>query len=75
MPRPNNNTNNNNNTQVILKNGKRVPYGLCFWAGGTEPRPLTKRLIETIGSEQTDAEGSKRGQITVDGCAPFRQTI
>eukprot|EP00752_Nemacystus_decipiens_P005671 g5132.t1 len=53
--------------EVILKNGRRVPYGLCFWAGGTEPRPLTKRLIETIGSAQTEAEGSKRGQITVDG--------
>ena len=54
-------------SQVILKNGNRVPYGLCFWAGGTEPRPLTKRLIEAIGPEQTETEGSKRGQITVDG--------
>lgn len=53
--------------QVVLKNGNRIPYGLCFWAGGTEPRPLTKRLIETIGPEQTETEGSKRGQITVDG--------
>lgn len=53
--------------QVILKGGKRIPYGLCFWAGGTQPRPLTKRFIENIGSEQTKAEGSKRGQITVDG--------
>ncbi|CAM9618636.1 unnamed protein product, partial [Hapterophycus canaliculatus] len=53
--------------EVVLKNGKRVPYGLCFWAGGTEPRPLTKRLIETIGPAQTEAEGSKRGQLTVDG--------
>ncbi|CAM9719719.1 unnamed protein product [Ectocarpus sp. 12 AP-2014] len=53
--------------EVFLKNGKRIPYGLCFWAGGTEARPLTKRLIETIGQEQTDASGSKRGQITVDG--------
>ncbi|CAM9357939.1 unnamed protein product [Ectocarpus fasciculatus] len=53
--------------EVVLKNGKRIPYGLCFWAGGTEARPLTQRLIETIGSEQKDASGSKRGQITVDG--------
>ncbi|CBN78336.1 NADH dehydrogenase (ubiquinone) [Ectocarpus siliculosus] len=53
--------------EVVLKNGKRIPYGLCFWAGGTEARPLTQSLIETIGPEQTDASGSKRGQITVDG--------
>ncbi|CAM9882946.1 unnamed protein product, partial [Ectocarpus sp. 13 AM-2016] len=53
--------------EVILKDRKRIPYGLCFWAGGTQPRPLTKRFIENIGSEQTGAEGSKRGQITVDG--------
>ncbi|CAN0533140.1 unnamed protein product, partial [Ectocarpus sp. 12 AP-2014] len=53
--------------EVILKDRKRIPYGLCFWAGGAQPRPLTKRFIENIGSEQTGAEGSKRGQITVDG--------
>ncbi|CAM9093564.1 unnamed protein product [Ascophyllum nodosum] len=52
--------------EVILKNGKRIPYGLCFWAGGTEARPLSKRLIQKLGPEQTESQGSKRSQITVD---------
>ncbi|CAM9349280.1 unnamed protein product, partial [Choristocarpus tenellus] len=53
-------------SDVVLKSGKHVPYGLCFWAGGTEPRALTKKIIKKIGAIQTEAEGSRRGQLTVD---------
>eukprot|EP00904_Undaria_pinnatifida_P012839 jgi/Undpi1/8686/HiC_scaffold_25.g11151.m1 len=53
--------------EVILRSGKRIPYSLCFWAGGTESRPLSRRLIEAIGPVQTEAQGNKRGQVTVDG--------
>lgn len=55
------------NKEVVLKNGRRIPYGLCFWAGGTESRPLSRKLIEALGPQQTEAQGSKRNQITVDG--------
>lgn len=52
--------------QVVLRSGIRIPYGLCFWAGGTEARPLSRRLIEALGPAQTEAQGAKRGQLTVD---------
>eukprot|EP00953_Heterococcus_sp_UTEX-ZZ885_P036340 18722-Heterococcus_DN1.PRE.1 len=50
---------------VKLEDGRDLPFGLCFWAGGTEARKLTKDLIASLPG-QAEGEGAKRGQITVD---------
>ncbi|CAM9502307.1 unnamed protein product [Phaeothamnion confervicola] len=51
---------------VVLDGGALLPFGLCFWAGGTAPRQLTLEMIQEIPG-QSEAEGAKRGQLTVDG--------
>ncbi|CAM9706741.1 unnamed protein product [Chrysoparadoxa australica] len=51
--------------EAILSDGRRVPFGICIWAGGTEPRPLTRQLIEAIPGQSQEA-GAKAGQVTVD---------
>eukprot|EP00611_Tribonema_gayanum_P008774 TRINITY_DN183_c0_g1_i1.p1 TRINITY_DN183_c0_g1~~TRINITY_DN183_c0_g1_i1.p1 ORF type:complete len:599 (-),score=180.28 TRINITY_DN183_c0_g1_i1:874-2670(-) len=50
---------------AILSDGSQVPFGLCFWAGGTEARKLTRDTIAKIPG-QSEMEGAARGQLTVD---------
>lgn len=50
---------------VVLGDGETLPYGLCFWAGGTAARELTLDMIKTIPG-QAEGEGAKRGLLTVD---------
>lgn len=33
---------------AILADGTNVPFGLCFWAGGTEARKLTRDTITKV---------------------------
>ena len=40
-------------------------FGLCVWAAGTAPRPLTVKLAENIGPIQTESV-AKTGKISVD---------
>ena len=42
---------------IVLQEGKtkelcHLPYGMCVWAAGIAPRPLTKRLIQSIPGQR-----------------------
>jgi hypothetical protein len=55
-----------NNALPRRRRAQQIPFGLCFWAGGTEPRKLTTELVSSIPG-QSALEGANRGQLTVDG--------
>lgn len=41
------------------------PFGLCVWAAGTAPRPLTKQVAETLGEPHVSCV-KKSGRLAVD---------
>lgn len=52
---------------IHLKDGRTINYGgLCVWAGGNGPVPLTQQLIGSLGEEQTKVQGIARGRIATD---------
>ena len=38
---------------AVTKDKKQIPYGMCVWAAGVGPRPLTKSIIEKL-EDQTN---------------------
>lgn len=54
-------------SDIILKDGTKIPYGLAVWAAGNGPLPITLDLIEELGEgEQSAAQSMARGRIAVD---------
>lgn len=52
---------------IHLKDGRVIKYGgLCVWAGGNGPVPLTQQLIESLGDDQTNVQNVARGRIAID---------
>jgi NADH dehydrogenase FAD-containing subunit len=52
---------------IHLKDGREIKYGgLCVWAGGNGPVPLTQQLIESLGEEQRNVQNVARGRIAID---------
>ncbi|KAA8493970.1 putative NADH dehydrogenase [Porphyridium purpureum] len=43
-------------TTITLKNGSKIPYGLCVWAAGIGTNPLVSSLIARV-PQQKDAKG------------------
>jgi NADH dehydrogenase FAD-containing subunit len=52
--------------RILLNDGKVVPFGLCLWAGGNGPVPITLDLIKKLGKEQQDLQQVARGRLAVD---------
>ena len=52
--------------RIILNDGKVFPFGLCLWAGGNGPVPITLDLIKKLGKEQQDLQPVARGRLAVD---------
>jgi len=52
--------------KVLLNDGKEIPYGICVWAAGIGPLPITLDLIESLSEEQKEAQSVARGRIAVD---------
>ena len=48
-----------------------LPFGLCVWAAGTAPRPLTSALAGKLGAGQVESV-KKTGRLLVD---PFMRAI
>ena len=52
---------------VYLKDGDKIPYGMCLWAAGIGPLPITTNLIETLAeTEQKNSQEYARGRLAVD---------
>lgn len=51
---------------ILLKDGRTIPYGLAVWAAGNGPIPLTLGLIDSLGPEQYRSQGEARGRLAVD---------
>lgn len=46
---------------MVMKDGEKVPFGLCLWATGVSPAPLLKQV-----SEDMVARDGRTGRITTD---------
>jgi len=51
---------------IMLKDGRAIPYGLALWAAGNGPIPLTLHVVEALGEEQQKDQDVARGRIAVD---------
>jgi len=51
-------------SEISLKDGTVVPYGIAVWAAGIGPLPITLSLRDQIGEEQQDPDA--RGRLVVD---------
>mmetsp|Transcript_25135 Transcript_25135/g.59302 ORF Transcript_25135/g.59302 Transcript_25135/m.59302 type:complete len:639 (+) Transcript_25135:211-2127(+) len=52
--------------QILLNDGNAIDYGLCVWAGGIGPLPLTLQIVESLGEKQATEQNVARGRIATD---------
>ncbi len=45
-------------TQLVLKNGEKLPYGVCVWSTGNSTNPLVSELVNAI-PEQPELNGKR----------------
>lgn len=59
---------------VVLKDGERIPHGVCVWSAGNATRPLVKDLVQAIPQQSlyTTPSGRPSGKLAVD---PFLRVI
>lgn len=53
-------------SEVVLKNGSRISYGILVWAAGNGTRPIVAKLVERITGEPMDEAIRKRRKLSVD---------
>jgi len=51
---------------ILLSDGREIPYGLAVWAGGIGPLKVTLDLIEKVGGRQKINQNVARGKLAVD---------
>lgn len=51
---------------VLLKDGRRVGYGLLVWAAGNATRPIVGKLISRIEGGSMEDAIKRRGKLVVD---------
>jgi NADH dehydrogenase FAD-containing subunit len=51
---------------IYLNDGNSIDYGLAVWAAGNGPLPLTLKIIENLGEEQSKYQDIARGRIATD---------
>lgn len=55
-----------NESHVHLGDGTDLPYGICVWAGGNGPLPLTTRVIAQLNHSQQAYQAIARGRLATD---------
>lgn len=55
-----------NASHVHLGDGTDLPYGICVWAGGNGPLPLTTRVIAQLNHSQQAHQAIARGRLVTD---------
>lgn len=53
-------------TEVVLKTGARLKYGILIWAAGNGTRPIVGKLVERVTGEAANAAIERRCKIAVD---------
>lgn len=53
------------NRDIVLSDGRSLPYGLAVWAAGNGPLPLVSNLIKQL-PEQEEKQAFGRGRLVTD---------
>ncbi len=52
---------------ILFGDGEKLPYGMCLWAAGNGPLPITTNMIESLeGTDQQHSQEFARGRLAVD---------
>lgn len=53
-------------TDVVLKDGRRINYGLLVWAAGNATRPIVGKIIAELEGGSMEDAVKRRGKLVVD---------